>query len=36
MSEITLTNDEKARYARHLILPQVGELGQKKSNLLQF
>ena len=30
MSEITLTNDEKARYARHLILPQVGELGQKK------
>ena len=30
MSEITLSNDEKARYARHLILPQVGELGQKK------
>ena len=30
MSEITLTNDEKPRYARHLILPQVGELGQKK------
>jgi len=30
MSEITLTNDEKARYARHLILPQVGELGKKK------
>ena len=30
MSEIVLTNDEKARYARHLILPQVGEAGQKK------
>ena len=30
MSEITLSNDEKARYARHLILPQVGNLGQKK------
>ena len=30
MSEITLSNDEKARYARHLILPQVGDLGQKK------
>ncbi|MBF26904.1 MAG: molybdenum cofactor biosynthesis protein MoeB [Euryarchaeota archaeon] len=30
MSEIDLTNDEKARYARHLILPQVGEAGQKK------
>jgi len=30
MSEIDLTNDEKARYARHLILPQVGEIGQKK------
>ena len=30
MSEIDLTNDEKARYARHLILPQVGEMGQKK------
>ena len=30
MSEIFLTNDEKARYARHLILPQVGEAGQKK------
>ena len=30
MSEINLTNDEKARYARHLILPQVGEAGQKK------
>ena len=30
MSEITLTNDEKARYARHLLLPQVGEVGQKK------
>lgn len=30
MSEIVLTNDEKVRYARHLILPQVGEAGQKK------
>ena len=27
-----LTNDQKARYARHLMLPQVGEKGQLKIN----
>ena len=30
MSEILFTDKERARYARHLILPQVGEEGQKK------
>ncbi len=30
MSENVLTDLEKARYARHLILPQVGESGQNK------
>ncbi len=31
MSEILFTDKERARYARHLILPQVGEEGQKKN-----
>ena len=36
MSEIFFTDKERARYARHLILPQVGEEGQKKLFLHLF
>ena len=28
----SLTSEQKARYARHLMLPQVGESGQEKIN----
>ena len=28
----SLTTIQKARYARHIMLPQVGEKGQKKIN----
>ena len=30
--ERSLTMDQKARYARHLMLPHVGEKGQRKIN----
>src|SRR5688572_17928044 len=29
-NSVTLTNDEIARYSRHLIMPEVGMEGQKK------
>ena len=30
MSEATLSNEEIARYSRHLIMPEVGMAGQRK------
>ncbi|MFN3374754.1 MAG: ThiF family adenylyltransferase, partial [Chloroflexus sp.] len=30
MSEVTLSNEEIARYSRHLIMPEVGMAGQRR------